>query len=151
MTVLRKTLLASMMISCGLLSQTALASAEHMVVAVQQLPPTVEPQGINNNAIDRVVSSIYETLIYADTHTGEMKPGLAESWKRISPETVEFKLRKGVKFHDGTDFTADDVVFSFGPERFSGEKAPDASVAVVSGRGGLKKIPIFFAETCRKT
>ena len=47
MTVLRKTLLASMMISCGLLSQTALASAEHMVVAVQQLPPTVEPQGIN--------------------------------------------------------------------------------------------------------
>ena len=123
MTVFRKTLLASMMISCGLLSQAAFASAEHMVVAVQQLPPTVEPQGINNNAIDRVVASIYETLIYADTHTGEMKPGLAESWKRISPETVEFKLRKGVKFHDGTDFTADDVVFSFGPERFSGEKS----------------------------
>ena len=63
MTLLRQTLLASVMISCGLLSQAALASAEHMVVAVQQLPPTVEPQGINNNAIDRVVSSIYETLI----------------------------------------------------------------------------------------
>ena len=73
MTVFRKTLLASMLISCGLMSQAALASAEHMVVAVQQLPPTVEPQGINNNAIERVVASIYETLIYADTHTGEMK------------------------------------------------------------------------------
>ena len=55
MTLFRQTLLASVMISCGLLSQTAMASAEHMVVAVQQLPPTVEPQGVNNNAIDRVV------------------------------------------------------------------------------------------------
>ena len=120
MTAFRKTLVASLMASCGLMAQSAWASAEHMVVAVQQLPPTVEPQGVNNNAIDRVVASIYETLIYADTHTGELKPGLAESWKRISPETVEFKLRQGVKFHDGTAFTADDVVFSFGHERFSG-------------------------------
>ena len=41
-----------------------------------------------------------------------MKPGLAESWKRISPETVEFKLRKGVKFHEGQTLTAKDVAFS---------------------------------------
>ena len=87
------------------------AGADHMVVAVQQLPVIVEPQGINNNALDRVAYSIYETLIRADLKTGELYPGLAESWKRISPETVEFKLRKGVKFHDGSDFTADDVVF----------------------------------------
>lgn len=150
MTLLRQTLLASVMISCGLLSQAALASAEHMVVAVQQLPPTVEPQGINNNAIDRVVSSIYETLIYADTHTGEMKPGLAESWKRISPETVEFKLRKGVKFHDGTDFTADDVVFSFGAERFSGEKAPGRPAAW-EFLGGLKEVKKVDDYTIRIT
>lgn len=150
MTVFRKTLLASMLISCGLMSQAALASAEHMVVAVQQLPPTVEPQGINNNAIDRVVASIYETLIYADTHTGEMKPGLAESWKRISPETVEFKLRKGVKFHDGTDFTADDVVFSFGPERFSGEKAPGRPAAW-EFLGGLKEVKKVDDYTVRIT
>lgn len=88
MTAFRKTLAASLLASCGLMAQSAWAGADHMVVAVQQLPPTVEPQGVNNNAIDRVVASIYETLIYADTHTGELKPGLAESWKRISPETV---------------------------------------------------------------
>ena len=113
MTVFRKTLLASMLISCGLMSQAAFASAEHMVVAVQQLPPTVEPQGVNNNAIERVVASIYETLIYADTHTGEMKPGLAQTWKRISQETVEFTLRNGVNFPDGPDSYADEVFCSF--------------------------------------
>ena len=40
-----------------------------------------------------------------------------------------FKLRSGVRFHDGTPLTADDVVFTFGPERFSGEKAPGRAVA----------------------
>ncbi len=42
----------------------------------------------------------------------EIKPALAESWKQVDPTTVEFKVRPGVKFHDGTDFTADDVKFS---------------------------------------
>jgi peptide/nickel transport system substrate-binding protein len=41
-----------------------------------------------------------------------VKPALAESWKQVDPTTVEFKVRPGVKFHDGTDLTADDVKFS---------------------------------------
>ncbi len=39
-------------------------------------------------------------------------PALAESWKQVDPTTIEFKLRQGVKFQDGTDLTADDVKFS---------------------------------------
>ena len=93
-------------------SQIVCAGPDNMVVAVQQLPVTVEPQGINNNVLDRVAYSIYETLIRADLKTGELHPGLAESWKRISPESVEFKLCKGVKFHDGTDFNSAAVVTS---------------------------------------
>ena len=115
------------------------AGPDNMIVAVQQLPVIVEPQGINNNALDRVAYSIYETLIRADLKTGELFPGLAESWKRISPETVEFKLRKGVKFHDGTDFTADDVVFTFGEERFMAKDAPGRAAAG-EFLGGLKRI-----------
>ena len=50
----------------------------------------------------------------------EEMPGLAESWKRIDERTVEFTLRKGVKFHNGDEMTADDVVFTFSRERMFG-------------------------------
>ncbi|MGD9332815.1 MAG: ABC transporter substrate-binding protein, partial [Desulfobacterales bacterium] len=62
-----------------------------------------------------VCDNIYEALVsYADESTA-LEPGLAESWD-ISPDgkTYTFNLRKGVKFHDGTDFNADTVVFSIG-------------------------------------
>ena len=67
----------------------AWASADHMVIAMPQIPTIIEPQGINNNAIDRYVGNVFETLLKADQKTGELKPGLAESWRRLSPDTVE--------------------------------------------------------------
>ncbi|MBJ3776998.1 ABC transporter substrate-binding protein [Acuticoccus mangrovi] len=53
---------------------------------------------------------VYDGLLYKDLDTGEIVPALAESWERTGPLTMEFTLRKGVKFHNGADFTADDVV-----------------------------------------
>jgi peptide/nickel transport system substrate-binding protein len=62
-----------------------------------------------------VCDNIYEALVaYADESTS-LEPGLAETWD-ISPDgkTYTFQLRKGVKFHDGTPFNANAVVFSIG-------------------------------------
>ncbi|WFE89886.1 ABC transporter substrate-binding protein [Roseibium porphyridii] len=63
---------------------------------------------------------IYDGLLYKDLDTGEFKPALAESWEFTGPLTMEFDLRQGVKFHNGADFTADDVVSTLnkviGPE-----------------------------------
>lgn len=56
---------------------------------------------------------VFNNLVEFDTVSGELIPGLAESWKEISPTEYEFYLRKDVKFHDGTDFTAQDVEFTF--------------------------------------
>ncbi|MGE3646660.1 MAG: ABC transporter substrate-binding protein [Beijerinckiaceae bacterium] len=62
------------------------------------------------NLMDRMV---FDFLLTYDADQRKYMPGLAESWKRIDPLTMEFKLRKGVKFHDGSEFDADDVVYSF--------------------------------------
>ncbi len=53
---------------------------------------------------------IYDGLLYKDLDTGEIVPALAESWEFTDPMTMEFTLRKGVKFHNGAEFSADDVV-----------------------------------------
>ena len=57
--------------------------------------------------------AIYESLVTRDKDL-KLVPGLAESWETPEPTRYRFKLRKNVKFHDGTPFTADDVIFSFG-------------------------------------
>ncbi|WP_157019413.1 ABC transporter substrate-binding protein [Mesorhizobium xinjiangense] len=94
----------------------------NITVAVQQV--------VNAGALDvlreqsnvgaRVFYSIFETLIDYERQEPNlpMKPGLATEWKRIDDKTVELKLREGVKFHNGDVMTADDVVFTFSPERF---------------------------------
>jgi peptide/nickel transport system substrate-binding protein len=60
-----------------------------------------------------VASAVFDPLVTYDRASRTIKPVLAESWRRISDTVVEFKLRQGVKFHDGGDFTADDVVATF--------------------------------------
>jgi peptide/nickel transport system substrate-binding protein len=74
---------------------------------------TLDPHSYNEGATHTVNHQIYEPLIIRD-HQGKPLPALAEAWAITSEPTVwEFKLRKGVTFHDGSPFTADDVIFSF--------------------------------------
>jgi len=71
--------------------------------------PLIQPHNLGpNNALAR---EIFDRLIMTDSKQ-QLLPGLAVSWKAINDLTWEFKLRKGVKFHDGSPFTADDVVFT---------------------------------------
>ena len=54
-----------------------------------------------------------DALVYRDTKTMEYKPLLATSWEWKGNLAIEMELRKGIKFHDGSDFNADDVVDTF--------------------------------------
>ena len=94
-------------------------------IAVQANPPTAEVIDPESNVGYRANYSMHDTLLQFD-YAGDMSltPHLATSWKWIEPTVLEVKLREGVKFHDGREMTSDDVVFSFGPERLTGEKAP---------------------------
>src|SRR6266705_1765351 len=73
---------------------------------------TMDPY-LSGSKIDRqVYHNIYEPLVTLDVKLG-IKPGLAESWQQPDAKTVVFKLRRGVKFHDGTDFSAEAARFNF--------------------------------------
>jgi len=74
-------------------------------------PQSMDPHGLALQYQTRVVSQIYESLVFRD-RSFAMEPALAVSWQQLDPKRWRFKLRSGVKFHDGTPFTADDVVFS---------------------------------------
>ena len=72
----------------------------------------MDPHYHNLTPNNSLLSHVFERLIENDEKQN-LIPGLAESWKAINDTTWEFKLRKGVKWHDGSPFTADDVVFTF--------------------------------------
>ncbi|MCM2328875.1 MAG: ABC transporter substrate-binding protein [Lysobacter sp.] len=71
------------------------------------MDPHAQNEGLNNSVSDH----IYEPLVTRGKDL-KIEPCLATSWKAVSPTAMQFKLRQGVKFHDGTPFTAEDVVFS---------------------------------------
>lgn len=74
---------------------------------------TLDPHGQNESPTIAMNNQMYESLVRRDP---EMKlvGELASSWGLVSPTVWEFKLRPGVTFHDGSPFTAEDVVFSLG-------------------------------------
>jgi peptide/nickel transport system substrate-binding protein len=74
-------------------------------------PQTMDPYSQNENLTNNINHQIYEFLVERDKKLSFV-PGLATEWKQTSPLQWRFTLRRGVKFHDGRPFTADDVVFS---------------------------------------
>ena len=94
---------------------------------------TTDPHSQNENLTNNINGMIYEFLVMRDKQLGVV-PALAESWTQVNPTTWRFKLRPGVKFHDGTPFTADDVVFSF--ER---ARADTSQLRAYSNASGVPK------------
>ena len=72
---------------------------------------STDPHGQNQIVNNAINGQVYEALVKRGKKL-EVVPGLAESWNQVSPTVWRFTLRKGVKWHDGSAFTADDVVFS---------------------------------------
>ena len=96
---------------------------------------TMDPHSQNHATTNAILMHAYEGLTrYSATY--QVEPALATKWTYITPTQVRFELRKGVKFHDGTPFTADDVLFSFGRI-----KQPQGTMQIyVTGITEIKKI-----------
>lgn len=108
--LLKKTTLAFAMMATAGLANTAFAKTFHW--AYQGDAVSMDPMSLNETFSMGFQSNIYETLAGYDGNL-KLVPLLAESWENPEPTKWIFKLRKGVTFHDGSPFTADDVIFSW--------------------------------------
>ena len=88
------------------------AAAQTVRVANQGDALSMDPHSLNETLQLSVTGNVYEPLVGRNKDLS-LRPMLATAWKQVSPTVWRFELRKGVHFHDGSDFTADDVVFSF--------------------------------------
>ena len=111
---LQRTLLGTALAACALLSNAAT-----LRVANQGDAQSMDPYALNEVLTLSITGNIYEPLVARDRNL-QLTPGLATAWRRLRPTLWSFTLRKGVTFHDGTPFTADDVVFSFNRARGEG-------------------------------
>lgn len=95
----------------ALLFVCATARAADLSIGLAADVSSLDPHYLNVASNNAIASHFFDTLVEVDAD-GRLIPGLAESWKAINPTTWEFRLRKGVKFSDGSDLTMDDVLFS---------------------------------------
>jgi len=86
------------------------ATETHLQVVFPMLPTHLDPTLANEVPMARANYLIFQTLVYLDG--GEPVPGLATSWEFVDDSTIVFQIRQGVRFHDGSYLTADDVAFS---------------------------------------
>lgn len=121
MTIMQK---LSGVVLAGMLALPGGAIAQTLTVGLKIEPTSIDPHYHNLTPNNALLRDIYDRLVLTD-ETQQLVPGLAESWKPIDDLTWELKLRKGVTFHDGTPFTADDVVFTF-------DRAPNVPNAISS-------------------
>ncbi|MBN8926529.1 MAG: ABC transporter substrate-binding protein [Rhodospirillales bacterium 69-11] len=151
----RRTLLAATAASA--LPRFAIAQADTrpaITVAVQKISNTgtLDPmREQSSNVSERWMGLLLETPIGRNQQGNlERVPALATTWRRIDERTVELSLRSGVKMHDGSTLSAEDVAFSFGPARMTGDAIP-ADVRAVAKRywPALEKVEVRDPLTVR--
>ncbi|MSQ56965.1 MAG: ABC transporter substrate-binding protein [Limnohabitans sp.] len=106
------------LITAMIMASALCASAVTLKIGNQGDALSMDPHSLNESLQITVVENVYEPLVWRDLNF-KLTPILATSWKQIKPTVWRFELRKNVKFHDSTPFTADDVIFSY--ERAKGE------------------------------
>ena len=117
------------------------ATAKTFRFAFQGDAQALDPHGLNETFTLGMLGNVYEGLVAYDSNLKKV-PALATSWKTTSPTTWVFNLRKGVKFHNGNDFNADDVIFTW--KRMLSEGSDQkARASLISG---IKKIDDYTIE-----
>jgi peptide/nickel transport system substrate-binding protein len=125
----------------ALLAAALPTQAQTLRWAAQNDILTMDPHSQNHATTNAILMHAYEGLTrYSETY--QVEPALATKWTYISPTQVRFELRRNVKFHDGSAFTADDVIFSF--QRI---RQPQGTMQIyVTGISEIRKVDDFTVD-----
>ncbi len=91
---------------------TPVPGRDTLVVALARAPSGIDPADHSSREAETVIRNMYDGLVTRDNTSG-VHMEIAESINWLDTKTLEIKLRKGVKFHDGSELKADDVIFTF--------------------------------------
>jgi len=97
---------------CGMLTNVLAAGKDTLVVGLQDVALTFDPANHRDRVTETLCRNIFDGLV-TRTVKMEIVPEIAESWTWIDDKTCEFKIRKGIKFHNGEPCTAEDVEYTF--------------------------------------
>lgn len=100
------------MATAASLAMMGAVSAQELRVGLAAEPSSIDPHYHNLSPNNMLSEHVFEGLVGQDAKQA-LEPGLATSWKAVDDNTWEFTLRRNVKFFDGSDFTADDVLATF--------------------------------------
>ena len=117
--------------------------ADTLTLGVRGGPDSIDPHFTATGTHAEALKHVFDTLTWSGRGL-EVEPRLAESWRVVDDTTWEFKLRKGVKFHDGSDFTAEDVKFSI--ERIPMVSGPNPTTIYVRR---VKSVEVVDPHTVR--
>ena len=129
MSFLRALLAASVLWACA-------GHAADLRIGLAADVTSMDPHFLNLAPNVNISWHVFDALIHVDENA-RLVPGLAVSWKALNPVTWEFKLRRGVRFHDGTELTAEDVAFSIDRTL----QVPNGQMRTFTQRISAKEIP----------
>lgn len=112
-----------------------------LTIATQSEPTAMDPHFHRSNSNNAILRQVFDPMVDFD-NAGKIVPRLAESWRIVDDLTWEFRLREGVRFHDGTPLQPEDVAFSFArlpdvpnsPGSFASTVRTVSRVEIVDGR-----------------
>ncbi len=105
-------ILATVLLGTGAVPAAAQKSADTLRITERNAVPNIDPYYNNLRTGVVIHHQAWDGLVYRNPDSFKIEPLLATEWKMPDTTTIDFTLRPGVKFHDGSPFTADDVVYT---------------------------------------
>jgi peptide/nickel transport system substrate-binding protein len=120
--------------------------ADTLRLAMRSGLPNIDPYYNNIRTGLIMAHHAWDTLVHRDPDSFEIRPLLATAWRFTDPTTLEMELRRGVRFHDGSDFSAEDVVYTLNLV-----SSPEARVSTPSNYAWIERAEALESHKVRIT